>query len=203
MGLTVLSAPSARRQRSRQQLLEIIRSHPGGVTRSYLSALTGLSRSAVAEGVQDLLPGGLVVEQREHGRGLNRSRGRPSSLLVPAAPSGAVVGIDLGHTHISVALARTDGELLAEQRESFDVDNRAEAAVDDAARLVETLVTHSGLTMADVLGVAAGIPCPLDPVSGRTRPLGDPHLAAEPARELLSHVEVGPGGVVAERAGAP
>ena len=47
------SAPSARRQRSRQQLLEIIRSHPGGVTRSYLSALTGLSRSAVAEGVLD------------------------------------------------------------------------------------------------------------------------------------------------------
>jgi predicted NBD/HSP70 family sugar kinase/biotin operon repressor len=187
MGLTVLSAPSARRQRSRQQLLEIIRNHPGGVTRSYLSALTGLSRSAVAEGVQDLLPGGLVVEQREHGRGLNRSRGRPSSLLVPAAPSGAVVGIDLGHTHISVALARTDGELLAEQRESFDVDNRAEAAVDDAARLVETLVTHSGLTMADVLGVAAGIPCPLDPVSGRTRPLGDhPTWSDFDVREELS-----------------
>ena len=169
----MLSAPSSRRQRSRQQLLEIIRSHPGGVTRSYLSALTGLSRSAVAEGVQDLLPGGLVVEQHHHGRGPTRSRGRPSSLLLPAAPIGVVAGIDLGHTHIAVAIARTDGELLAEQRESFDVENRARPAVGAAARLVEELVAYSGLTMADLLGVAAGVPCPLDPASGRTRPLGD------------------------------
>lgn len=182
----MVSAPSARRQRSRQQLLEIIRGHPGGVTRGYLSAVTGLSRSAVAEGVQDLLPGGLVIEQRDHG-GSSRSRGRPSSLLVPAAPSGAVVGIDLGHTHLAVAVARTDGELLAEQRESFDVDDRAEAAVEVAARLAGSLVAYSGLTMGDVLGVAAGIPCPLNSVSGRTRPLGDhPSWSDFDVREELS-----------------
>ena len=88
-----------------------------------------------------------------------------------------MVGIDLGHTHIAVAVARTDGELLAERRESFEVDDRSEAAVGEAARLVEGLVAESGLTMDDVLGVAAGIPCPLDQVSGRTPSAGRPsHL---------------------------
>lgn len=52
---------SARRHRSRQQLLEVIR-RENGVTRADLSLITGLSRSAVAETVQDLLNERLIAE---------------------------------------------------------------------------------------------------------------------------------------------
>jgi predicted NBD/HSP70 family sugar kinase len=143
------------------------------VTRGYLSSVTGLSRSAVAEGVQDLLPAGLVVEQRGDGRGPSSARGRPSALLVPAAPDGSVVGIDVGHTHVAVAVARTDGRVLAERRELLDVDDSSGTALDSAAQLVHDLLAEGGIAKADVLGVAAGVPCPLEPTSGRTRPLGD------------------------------
>ena len=93
--------PSPRRQRSRQRLLNAIRAQNGGITRSELSRVTGLSRSAIAEGVQDLLAEQLVTEHRmESGLG----RGRPSAVLVPAAARGAVAGIDFGHSHVSVAV---------------------------------------------------------------------------------------------------
>ena len=75
--------PSARRQRSRKQLLDVLTNHPEGVARVYLSSTTGLSRSAVAEGVQDLLAAELVVEQPGDVRSPRGPRGRPSTLLVP------------------------------------------------------------------------------------------------------------------------
>ena len=165
--------PSARRQRSRQQLLDVLTNHPEGVARGYLSSSTGLSRSAVAEGVQDLLAAGRVVEQRGDVRSPRGPRGRPSTLLVPATPPGVVVGVDIGHTHIAVAVAQTDGQVLAEQREALDVDDRSGAALDAAAQLVHSLVTDHDMLMTDVLGIAAGIPCPLDLTTGRTCPLGD------------------------------
>lgn len=179
--------PSARRQRSRQQLLDVLTNHPEGVARGYLSSSTGLSRSAVAEGVQDLLAAGRVVEQRGDVRSPRGPRGRPSTLLVPATPPGVVVGVDIGHTHIAVAVAQTDGQVLAEQREALDVDDRSGAALDAAAQLVHSLVTDHDMLMTDVLGIAAGIPCPLDLTTGRTCPLGDhPTWAGLDAGEELA-----------------
>jgi predicted NBD/HSP70 family sugar kinase len=108
-------------------------------------------------------------------------------LLVPATPRGAVVGIDIGHTHIAVAIARTDGQVLAEQREAFDVDDRSGAALDAAAQLVQSLVADHDMLMADVLSIAAGIPCPLELTTGRTSPLGDhPTWAGLDAGEELA-----------------
>ncbi len=84
-----------------------------------------------------------------------------------------MVGIDFGHTHIAVAVARTDGRVLAERREPLDVDDSSGAALDSAAKLIHDLLAESGIAMAGVLSIAAGVPCPVDPTSGRTRPLGD------------------------------
>src|SRR6478736_10379956 len=104
-------SPSARRQRSRQQLLEVIR-RENGVTRADLSLITGLSRSAIAEAVQDLLNDRLVAEDVLEAGGKGAGRGRPSALLVATPPSGVVVGVDFGHDHVGVAVASTEGDVL-------------------------------------------------------------------------------------------
>ena len=52
--MTQNTQPSSRRHRSRQQLLDVIRRETG-VTRADLCRLTGMSRSAIAAAVQDLL----------------------------------------------------------------------------------------------------------------------------------------------------
>ncbi len=182
---------SPRRRRSREQLLAAVRDR-GAVTRAELSRLTGLSRSAVAEGVGALLADGLIVEERAAppGRG---AAGRPSAVLHPAGPDGMVVGVDFGHAHVSVALAETTGRIVAEQRLALDVDEQATPALDTVAGLVERLLADTDTPLSRVLAVAAGIPGPLDLETNRVR---SPTI-------LSGWVDVAPDDELSRRIGRP
>lgn len=152
-----------------------------------LGRLTGLSRSATAEGVQDLLAHGLVVERRTDPA---PNRGRPSALLFPRAPEGFVGAVDFGHSHVFAAVADTGGRILAEHRQSIDVDHRATDALDTAAVLLGRGLDAAGLSASDLNRVAAGIPCPLDANTGLVR---SPTIMAawvnlDPARELANRI---------------
>jgi predicted NBD/HSP70 family sugar kinase len=152
------SAMSARRRRTRDQVLEVLDRHPT-VTRADLSRLTGLSPSAVSDVVAPLVANGQVTE-RSAGRTGGRGR-RPAVLSRPDV-AGVVVGIDLGHAHVTAAVATTSGEVLVERTQALDVDHRPEQALDLAAGLAREALREAEFATADVLGIAAGIPGPLD-----------------------------------------
>ncbi|HEY2651924.1 MAG TPA: ROK family protein [Solirubrobacteraceae bacterium] len=137
--------------------------------------------------MQDLLAQGLVAE-RPADRSLGR--GRPSTLLFPATPDGFVGAVDFGHSHVSAAVAEMGGRVLADHSQPVDVDQRAADALDAAAALLGVCLADAGLSAADLLGVAAGIPCPLDASTGLVR---SPTILAawvdlDPARELATRV---------------
>ncbi len=178
-------SPSARRQRSRQQLLEVIR-RENGLTRADLSLITGLSRSAVAEAVQDLLNEGLIAEDVLAAGGKGAGRGRPSALLVATGGSGHVVGIDFDHNRVAVAVATTDGQIRAEESAVVNVDTEAASALDVAAGMVHRLLGQTGLTLPEIRAVAAGVPAPLDTKSSRIHPASvlSGWVGLDPAREL-------------------
>jgi predicted NBD/HSP70 family sugar kinase len=179
-----LPDPSPRRLRTQQQLLREIRRH-AGITRLDLSRLTGLSRSATAEAVQDLLAQRLVAERRGDAAA---SVGRPSALLFANAPDALVGAVDFGHNHVSVAVADAGGRVLAEHREPVDVDQQATNALDQAAALLADCLDERGLAASDLANVTAGIPCPLEASTGRVR---SPTILAswvdlDPAHELAA-----------------
>jgi predicted NBD/HSP70 family sugar kinase len=184
--------PSARRRRTRHQLLGAIREHPG-VTRGELSRLTGLSRSATAQGVQGLLAERLVDERPTNPA---PGRGRPSTLLFPSAGEGFVGAIDFGHSHVSVAVADTSGRVLADNFQAADVDQHSAGALDAAVELLTQCLASAGLDASDLAGVAAGIPCPLDANTGVVRSPTiladwvDLHPASELARRIGRPVHV-------------
>jgi predicted NBD/HSP70 family sugar kinase len=151
---------SARRERTRRQLVDILRQHTT-LTRADLSRLSGLSASAISDSVASLVSDGLVVEAAtaDHAAA---GRGRRAVLLSLSRPSGIVVGIDLGHAHIAAAVATTAGEVLVECRDELDVDHRPGQALDLAAALARQALEQSGHAIGDVHGIAAGIPGPLD-----------------------------------------
>ncbi|WP_245178865.1 ROK family transcriptional regulator [Streptomyces montanisoli] len=150
---------SARRRRSRDQLLAVLAEHDA-VSRADLSRLTGLSRSAVGACVASLLADGLVSE----GAALSGAsgRGRKAHVVRLRSVSGVVAGIDFGHSHITAAAATATGEILAECSEELDVDGRPTQALDAASSLVGRALAEAGHELDDVLGIAAGIPGPLD-----------------------------------------
>ena len=178
------AAVSARRRRTRDQLLDVLAGHDN-LSRADLAELTGLSRSAVGACVAALVDEGLASEEpplpdRPGGPG------RPAAVVRLRRAEGTVLGLDFGHTHIAVAVADTSGQILAECAGRLDVDGQPQQALDAAARLAEEALARCGRTMEQVRGIAAGIPGPLDV---RTRVVREPTILAswiglDPAAEL-------------------
>jgi predicted NBD/HSP70 family sugar kinase len=149
----------ARRRRTRDPVLAAI-TELGSATRSDLSRVTGLSRSAVGECVAGLIRDGLIVETIKEGQA--SGRGRPATVFSLRSARGVVLGIDLGHAHVTAASATSVGDVLAECSAELDVDHCPERALDLAAVLAKRALRRGGHRLADVTGVAAGIPGPLD-----------------------------------------
>lgn len=187
---------SARRRRTRDQVIAILARHGGGLTRAGLSRMTGLSASAISDCVSSLIASGLVAESSS-APGLVAGRGRRATVISLVDQEGVVVGIDFGHAHVTAAAATTAGEVLHQCAGSLDVDHRPGPAMDLAAELARECVERAGRGIGDVLGIAAGIPGPLDI---RTQVVRPPTIlsdwvglapAAELARRLGHPVSIG------------
>lgn len=151
--------------------------------RGELAAATGLSRSAVAAGVADLLATGLV-RQRVADPGPTSGRGRPSTVLCASHPSGYVAGLDIGHMHVRAALANANGLVLAERVEDLDVDQQPDLALNRAVDLIDQLLLASDLEREDLLVVGAALPGPLDrggPVTHSASPASASPASVPPA----------------------
>lgn len=157
--VAITYAPASARDRSRHQALEHLR-RSGGCTRTELMAVVGLSRSGVAHLIAQLVESGEVIEteapQRE-----DRRRGRPSSFIMLRGSGSLAVGVDLGHGHISVALAEMSGNILGEKTRRHDVDSDACGAVRIARALMDELTEEFGQGRA-VTNAVVGVPGPVD-----------------------------------------
>lgn len=181
-------------RRSRRLVFDVVR-REGTATRADVQRLTGLSRSAVAETVADLLAGGRLVEHRPTAAPV--ARGRPAGVLMVVDRVGSVVGVDLGHAHVAVMVAGTAGNVLAERWSEVDVDHEPGRTFDTVERLVAECAEVAGIAPADLLGAAVGVPGPVGAMDGalRSRTIlrgwGDERPARELQRRLGLPVVVG------------
>lgn len=155
-----VTSVSARRRRTNDHILAVL-AERGAVTRADLGRLTGLSRSAVGSAIASLLADQLITEETSAGVG-TAGRGRRPTLVALRRRTGMVIALDFGHAHVTAALATTSGELLSEASSPLDVDSQPHQAMDLAATLAEKTLQEAGHTTDDIIGIAAGIPGPLD-----------------------------------------
>jgi predicted NBD/HSP70 family sugar kinase len=134
----------------------------GPMSRADLARSTGLSRTTVSSLVRDLVATGHVVETTDRGTPHKGGSGRPPLLVALATPPGEVAGVDVGHTHIRVAVANRSAQILAEELIELDVDAHGPAAIEQAARLVESTARAAGISAADLVGVGMCVPAPID-----------------------------------------
>ncbi len=138
----------------------------GPLSRADLARAVGLSRTTVSGLVADLIADGQVIDG-DRGRPHKGGSGRPPILVTLSPGAGAVVGVDLGHRHLRVAVADRIGTSLIEDAEAVDVDENGKHALDRAADTVRRLVGAAGLDLADVRGIGMCVPAPLDRRSAR------------------------------------
>lgn len=188
------STASGPRAANRKAVLDVlVRSGP--LSRADVIRRTGLSRSTVSAIVRELMADDLVQERADtrmdtSGAELGgRRSGRPPALLsITGAPS-VLVGVDIGHRHVRVAVADLSATSLSEQFLSIDVDHDAAEVLERAAGMVKGCLAEADVSADRVLGVGMGMPGPVDPRTGSiVSPILPGWVGMAPAAELSRRI---------------
>ncbi len=131
-------------------------------THAELVALTGLSRSTVAQRVDSLLTRNLVVPAEP---GASRG-GRPPKTFAFNRNAGVVLAADLGATHSRVAVTDLAGDVLAETRADIPIAQGPEIVLAWLEKALDGLLAEAGRKRKDVQGVGVGVPGPVEFASG-------------------------------------
>ncbi|GLK18772.1 ROK family transcriptional regulator [Herbiconiux flava] len=146
-------------------LLDFVR-RAGQTTRRSIAEHTGLSRSVVAQTVSELIERGLLVERSPAAA---TTRGRPTAVLELARQPGVVLAFDIGHRHVTVAVADLHGRVLAEPRVDLVVDDGAAPTIRALRRLTTHALARAGAAVGDVAALGVSFPYPVLRPSGAVR----------------------------------
>ncbi len=156
--------PTLRLRGNERRIADALR-RLGPATRAEVGAVTRLSRATVSAGLSALLEAGLVVETGA-AVPVGPAGGRPPGLVRLTPVAGLAVGVDVGRTHLRVAVADLGHQVLGESSIRLEYGCPAGQALDTAADLVHTALSAAGAGLPDVVGVGLGLPAPLDQRSG-------------------------------------
>jgi predicted NBD/HSP70 family sugar kinase len=122
-------------------------------TQAELARATGLASGTISNIVRDLSGVGLVETER--------GGGRRGTVVRLSRSAGLVAGVDIGHTHLTVALADLSATIVAERREPLRQDHDHSVALDLAAQLLEQVLAVTDHTAEDLRTVGLGLPAPV------------------------------------------
>ncbi len=129
------------------------------ISRAEIARRTELSRSTVSETVSELLATGLVVEA---GPGQSSGGRRPIVLQFQDDAFG-LVGVDLGSSHVGVALTDLRGKILVWQERNHPVSTDPVGTRALIAELIDLCLEHWGKGPDRLVGIGVAVPSPVDP----------------------------------------
>jgi len=142
------------RPANQRRVVELLRAHGDApITQADIARTTGLASATVSNIVRALTASGLVDTEP--------GSGRRGTVVRLSRAAGVVAGIDVGHTHLAVAVADLSGRILAETRKPLEPDHEYDAGLDLATALLEGVLAETGLEIADVRTIGMGLPAPI------------------------------------------
>ena len=132
-------------------------------TRTELSSMTGLARSTVALRIDALMNLGLVGPVGD----AVSTGGRPSSQFAIAASGRVVLGVDVGASHVRIAVSDLTGRIQAESSEHIRVAEGPEAVLSWVSTASHELLEQLGRAPGDLLAIGIGLPGPVEHSTGR------------------------------------
>ena len=130
------------------------------ISRAEISRQLNLSRSTVTEIIKELLPTGLVAEV---GNG-ESSGGRKPILLQFQDDAKVILGIDIGATHVSVAMTNLRGKLLLWKEKEYPVREDPEGTYKVIDQLCNECLSSLKHGSEMLLSIGVAVPSPVDPI---------------------------------------
>lgn len=132
-------------------------------TRAELALTTGLARSTVASRIDALINSGLVGPAGE----ASSSGGRPPSRFAFNPAARVVLAVDVGATHVIVAVTDLGGTVLAERRLAQEVADGPDVVLGRVVAAGRELLAEAGRNLEDLAGIGIGLPGPVEHDTGR------------------------------------
>ncbi|WP_199282004.1 ROK family transcriptional regulator [Salinibacterium sp. CAN_S4] len=157
-----MNADDTLRGSASKELFQILRDGAPR-TRSELATLTGFSRSTVAQRVEVLMRGGLL---RPVGDAASTG-GRPSTQFVFNTTGRVVLAVDVGASHVKIAISDLRGRPLVGDSVAIEVAAGPEEVLSWVERSGIALLETAGYQLADLVAIGVGLPGPVEHSTGR------------------------------------
>lgn len=129
------------------------------ISRAEISRQLDLSRSTVTEIIKVLLPTGLIAEV-----GIGESSGGRKPILLEFQDDAKVIlGIDIGATHVSVAMTNLRGKLLHWKEKEYPVREDSEGTYNLIDELCNECFSALNFGYDKLLSIGVSVPSPVDP----------------------------------------
>jgi predicted NBD/HSP70 family sugar kinase len=156
----VLTVDTARMREHNSALLLNLLFKQQGLSRADLSRMTGLSRSTVSAIIDALIEEHLV---KEVGIGVGDAKGgRRPTLLEFNDDAFAVVGIELGATHVHVVVTNLRAKVRASRDRQHAVIEQPSSTLAILPVLIRDCLREAKIDERALLGIGVAVPCPLD-----------------------------------------
>jgi len=127
------------------------------MSRTELAEHMGLTRAAVSLIVKELLESNVVKEAESR----SAPNGRPP-IVLEVNPHGGLVGaIDMGATHMAIALADFTARIHQESEFPFDIKDGPETCLAEANQNLQKMLKERNISVADLSAVGIGVPGPV------------------------------------------
>ncbi|HKI52989.1 MAG TPA: ROK family protein [Anaerolineales bacterium] len=137
--------------------LDLVRFSGVGLSRTDLADKMGLTRAAVSLIVNDLLESQVIQEAASR----STPSGRPPIILEINPTRGLVGAIDMGATHLSIALADFTARIHYESEFPFDIKDGPETCIEEADQKLRNILSELGLSLSDLSAIGIGVPGPV------------------------------------------
>ncbi len=147
------------REYNRSLVLNLIREN-GPVPRVEIARRTDLSRTTVSAIIDALLHEGFVRE----GESLDAapSGGRRATLVHFNEGAGAILGVDIGRSHLTFLITNLYGVIQAHYSGPFDVTLGPEQCIPILITELKKFIAASNTPWEDFISIGVGVPSPLD-----------------------------------------
>ncbi|HET7144216.1 MAG TPA: ROK family protein [Anaerolineales bacterium] len=117
----------------------------------------GLTRAALTLIVTDLLENEVILEAESRAT----PNGRPPVVLEINPKRGLVAAVDMGATHINIAIADFSAKIIEEISLPFDIKQGPQICLSEASRILYELLDRGGINISQLMAVGVGVPGPV------------------------------------------